>query len=165
MKTVCAWCGRVLKEGSGEKVSHVICSECFEREGKPFIENQHQTARRRCEDFIAHHDGKCRGSFDFVGEQLLMGFAIFMIFFLVLMAAEGLHYLTGGKVPELIEWQPKNSSGSSLPWRLITPAELRGGAILVVALELAPHIPQILLAVADGAGKVAVPFPDRHTRS
>jgi hypothetical protein len=36
-----------------------------------------------------------------------MGFALFFLVFLVVMAAEGLHYLTGGKVPELIEWHPK----------------------------------------------------------
>ena len=39
---------------------------------------------------------------------LLLGVALVMVWFLVIMAAEGLHWATGGKTPELIEWQPHN---------------------------------------------------------
>ena len=48
-----------------------------------------------------------RGPLSFVEGQLLLGFALLLVFFVIVMAAEGLHYLTGGKVPELIDWQPR----------------------------------------------------------
>lgn len=28
MKTICAWCGVTMKEGSGEAVSHGLCVDC-----------------------------------------------------------------------------------------------------------------------------------------
>lgn len=28
LKTICAWCGRILKEGPADPVSHGICPEC-----------------------------------------------------------------------------------------------------------------------------------------
>ena len=31
VKTVCAWCGKVMKEGPEGRVSHGICKECFEK--------------------------------------------------------------------------------------------------------------------------------------
>ena len=103
MKTICAWCGKLILDGPEMTHSHGICNECEE-----VMTDEFKRARHERDDFIPYHDGKCRGPFDFVGEQVLMGFAVFMIFFLVIMAAEGLYWLTGGKVPELIEWQPKN---------------------------------------------------------
>ena len=34
IKIVCAWCGKVVREGSpgGKLVSHLICPDCFEQE-------------------------------------------------------------------------------------------------------------------------------------
>jgi hypothetical protein len=74
-------------------------------------------AKHKQDDFIPYHDGKCRWPFDFVGEQMLIGFAVFMTWFLVIMAAEGMHWLTGGKVPELIDWQPENPPVHAEAWK------------------------------------------------
>lgn len=38
---------------------------------------------------------------------LLLGFAVLLMVFLIVLAAEGLHWATGGKTPELIDWQPR----------------------------------------------------------
>jgi len=32
MKTVCAWCGKILKDGAPLPVSHGICDKCLEVE-------------------------------------------------------------------------------------------------------------------------------------
>jgi len=29
MRTICAWCGKVLREGPGDRVSHGICRRCM----------------------------------------------------------------------------------------------------------------------------------------
>jgi len=107
-KIVCAWCGRILEEGPEEKISHAICPECFEREVEPFKERQRQPAKRK-KQFALPPPEEFRGPFSCLESQLLLGFALFVLFFLVAMMAEGLHQLTGGKVPELIKWQPPPS--------------------------------------------------------
>lgn len=55
MKVICAWCDKVLQEGSGDLLaSHGICSECFDRqmreEGLPNIEGRLDALNRR-EDY------------------------------------------------------------------------------------------------------------------
>ena len=32
MKTICAWCGKLLKDGPDKPVSHGMCRECSDRE-------------------------------------------------------------------------------------------------------------------------------------
>ena len=103
-KIVCAWCGRILEEGPDEKISHAICPECFEREVEPIKERQRQPEKLG-KQFALPTPEEFRGPFSYIERQLLLGFALVVLFFLVVMMAEGLHYLTGGKVPELIKWQ------------------------------------------------------------
>lgn len=105
-KVVCSWCNDVVREGSG-RTTHVICPECFEREVKAFKEIQVRRAKRGKEPRPPPPE-EFRGPFYFIEGQLLIGFAVFILLFLGVMAAEGLHWLTGGKVPNLIDWQPKN---------------------------------------------------------
>ncbi|MEI6562520.1 MAG: hypothetical protein WCO68_10645 [Verrucomicrobiota bacterium] len=102
-KIVCAWCGRILKEGPDEKISHAICLECFEREVKSIKERQ---PAKLGKPFAPPPLEEFRGSFSCIASQLLLGFALVALFFLIVMMAEGLHHLTGGRVPELIKWQP-----------------------------------------------------------
>ncbi len=42
IKIVCAWCGKVIREGSpGVKlVSHLICPECYEEEMRRFEQEE-----------------------------------------------------------------------------------------------------------------------------
>ena len=103
-KIVCAWCGRVLKEDSDENVSRVICPACYDEEVRPIVEAQNRAKAGKA--FKPPPLDEFRRPFSFIEDQLLLGFAIFMLWFLVVMTFEGLHWLTGGKVPELIEWQP-----------------------------------------------------------
>lgn len=112
LKIVCAWCDKVLEEGSGE-VSHVICPECYEQEVKPFVEKQRQSAKRG-KKFRPPPPEEIQGPFYWVEGQLILGFAIIMLIFLIVMGAEGLHWLTGGRVPELIEWKPKTSNPNAV---------------------------------------------------
>ena len=92
MKVICAWCKKVIRDSPEEIVSHGICETCEERVANG-IEPHQPEAFSDC--------------FTFVERQLLFAFVCFAFVFLVILAAEGLHYLTGGKVPQLIEWQPK----------------------------------------------------------
>lgn len=84
-------------------VSHGICEECEQG-----MTDEFKRASRERKAFEPYHDGKCRGPFDFIEGQLVIGFAVFILWFLVVMAAEGLHYLSNGRVPQLIEWTPKD---------------------------------------------------------
>ncbi len=89
------------------EISHGICEECERIMTDEFIR-----AEREWEPIEPYHDGKCRGPFDFIEGQLAFAFVIFILCFLVIMAAEGLHWLTGGEVPELIQWHPKEPASS-----------------------------------------------------
>ncbi|MEI7958146.1 MAG: hypothetical protein WCI40_03490 [Verrucomicrobiota bacterium] len=97
MNVVCAWCKKVIRDSPEEIVSHGICEKCEKRVAKD-IEP-------------AHHPEEFSDWSTFVERQLLFAFVCFALVFLVILAAEGLHYLTGGKVPQLIEWRPKQPPG------------------------------------------------------
>ena len=92
MKVVCAWCKKVLRESSEEIVSHGICAEC---------------EKHVVRDIVGYPPEEFSNEFTFVERHLLFAFVCFTPLFLVVLASEGLHYLTGGEVPQLIEWQPK----------------------------------------------------------
>ena len=47
---------------------------------------------------------------DFLAGQLLFSAVCGLPVFVVVMAAEGLHYVSNGRVPALIEWQPKQKA-------------------------------------------------------
>jgi len=91
MKVVCAWCKKVLRESPEEIVSHGICEAC-----------EKHVAR----DIGGHPPEEFSGWFPFVERQLFFTFVCFALIFLIVLVSEELHYLTGGKVPQLIEWQP-----------------------------------------------------------
>jgi len=42
LKTVCAWCGRTLKEGPAYPVSHGICPECRAETWAEFLRAKEQ---------------------------------------------------------------------------------------------------------------------------
>ncbi len=92
MKVVCAWCKKVIRDSPEEIVSHGICETC---------------EKRMARDIIGRPPGNFSDWSTFVERQLLCALVCFTFVFLVILAAEGLHSLTGGKVPQLIEWQPR----------------------------------------------------------
>lgn len=101
-KIVCAWCGRVLKEDADENVSHVICPACYDEEVRPFV-GAHNRAKSG-KKFRPPPPEEFQRPFSSIEDQLLLSFVIFILWFLAVMAAEGLHSLTGGKAPQLIHW-------------------------------------------------------------
>lgn len=106
MKIICAWCDKVLKEDSEEEVSHVICPECCDREKQLFAEEQQQ----RFGDF---------SWFDFLHQHMVFSLIFGAVFLAVILSAEGLHRITGGRTPSLIEWidkWPPNPDGDG-HWR------------------------------------------------
>jgi len=100
-----------MQAGPEEAVSHGICQKCEERMATDRVSNSRHPADERCgrKHFKPPPPEEFRDWTTFAEGQLLMGFTLFIIIFLVVMAAEGLHHLTGGKTPELIEWQPKKA--------------------------------------------------------
>jgi hypothetical protein len=135
VKVVCAWCDHVLREGSGI-TNHVICAKCFEREAQPYLEKQHRAKQEKI--FSSPPPEEFRGPFCYIVGQLIAGFIMLLIIFVVVMGAEVLHWLTGGKVPELIELHPKgipvpNSPPS--PADLVNPWELTQKIILTCFLQ------------------------------
>ena len=135
VKVVCAWCDHVLREGSGI-TNHVICAKCFEREARPYLEKQRRAKQEKI--FSPSPPEEFRGAFYYVEGQLIAGFVMLLIIFLVAMGVAGLHWLTGGKVPELIEWQPKGipvPTSPSSPADLVNPWELPLTNILTCSLQ------------------------------
>jgi hypothetical protein len=39
MKTICAWCNKIIKEGNNKNPSHGICLECKEKVLKKELKN------------------------------------------------------------------------------------------------------------------------------
>ena len=93
MKVVCAWCKKVIRESPEEIVSHGICEKC---------------EKRMVRDIVDPPPEEFSGWFTFMERQVFSAFVCFALIFLGILAVEGLHYLTGGKVSQLIEWQPRN---------------------------------------------------------
>ena len=106
MKIICAWCGKVLKEDSEREASHVICPKCCDREMQHIAEEQ----RRLAGDF---------DWLDFLHRHMVFSLTFGAVFFAVILSAEGLHRITGGRTPSLIEWiaqLPPNPDGDA-HWR------------------------------------------------
>ena len=134
-KVVCAWCDHVLREGSG-RTNHVICHKCFEREAQPYLEKQHRAKQEKI--FSPPPPEEFRGPFYYIEGPLIAGFIMLLIIVLVAMGAEGRHWLTRGKMPELIEWQPKGipvPTSSPSPADLVNPWELPLTNILTCSLQ------------------------------
>jgi hypothetical protein len=99
MKIVCAWCGKVLRDDSEEEVSHGICRECYDREVRPVIESQAEAkAEKAFKPPPPEFDW-----LDFLHRQMVFSLTLGSLFLLIVLAAEGLHRISGGKLPALIE--------------------------------------------------------------
>ncbi len=117
VKVVCAWCGKVLKKGSGETVSHHICQECYEREMRPIIEDRQRAKAEQYKLPPQEFDW-----FDFLERHMHFSFAVGIVCCLILLAVEGLHWISGGRVPSLIEWIVKKPPLPSV--FILTPATI-----------------------------------------
>lgn len=54
-KTICAWCGKILREGA-EPVSHGICQHCADA-----ILAKEDAIREQCQCCMHHRWGSCKG--------------------------------------------------------------------------------------------------------
>jgi len=96
MKTICAWCGKVTLDGPEETHSHGICEEC-----EKIFQDEFRGYRPEPKKF-RHEPEEIRHSF--VEEHIMFSLIIGSIFMVILLASAGLHYITGGYVPDLLRW-------------------------------------------------------------
>ncbi len=57
-----------------------------------------------------------RGWRDFAEGQLLLAVIFSFLVFLIIMAAEFLHYVSDGAIPQLVEWQPAQKREINAPY-------------------------------------------------
>jgi len=98
MKLVCAWCKRVIRDGPEKTVSHGICPKC---EG--WVGSQRG------------HSGPCPGG-DLPRRfqvKLFLSLAMSLLLGLALLISEGLHFVSGGKIPRFMPWSTTLSSKTS----------------------------------------------------
>ncbi len=86
MKTICAWCQCVIREGPEQPVSHGVCKRCAKR-------------------ITQAESEKYRDHYSYVADQCFFAVIAVAFFFLIILAVEGLHWFTGGKTPSFLEWK------------------------------------------------------------
>ena len=86
MKLVCAWCKKVIRDGPDEPVSHGVCPECARR-----------VTRQNTQGYSCWTN-QAIGSFLCI---LLAG----LLWLAVALFSEGLHFVSGGKIPRFIQWE------------------------------------------------------------
>jgi len=77
MKTICAWCNKVILDGPGEKLSHGICEDC-----EKAMAEELDRAKREQDHFKPCHEGNAgarsilsAGSYSSVSPCFLSGFS------------------------------------------------------------------------------------------
>jgi hypothetical protein len=81
MKTICAWCGKVIKDGPEKTVSHGVCEDCVIRVTEPKQEEDRQPPTDFCERVA------------WWVECLFMGSILFnLVFWILVLVVKALHH-------------------------------------------------------------------------
>lgn len=100
MKTICAWCGKLLREEPGEGTSHGICPQCY----RAFVEEleKEPPESQTEEEYLPDNPGAILWGM-WMG-SMRFSLAVGCIGFVLLLAGSMLHLLTGGWFPDPIQW-------------------------------------------------------------